>query len=255
MSEQSNIPAEVEAWPVVVLAGPTGPSGGPTGPTGSEGSASVTGATGSTGPTGPFVFGTGPTGATGAGAFTGPTGTTGPAGSFGGMGNTGPTGPQGAFGHSFSSQLRAGVWQGGNFSEDTSMGFQFQFVPEGSGWFLLIVSGTCGNTLAGNRKVTITGRWNQNSVQDPAQPFETRPSFMGKVWGQPQTLTNTAATDTMAFTIMGTIPQPFNGQFDPASYPPLPVNQMCWLDLSVQDPQGGGGKAFVSDISIMVLEL
>jgi len=143
----------------------------------------------------------------------------------------------------------------GNFSVETSMGMAHHFVPEGSGWLLLIVSGTCGNTLAGNRKVTITGRWNQNSVQDPAQSYETRPSFMGKVWGQAQTLTNSAATDTMSFTIMGTIPQPFNGQFDPVSHPPLPVNQMCWLDLSIQDPQGGGGKAFISDVSVMVLEL
>src|SRR5262245_39057069 len=237
MSQQSNIPAPVDAWPVVVVAGPTGPGGGPTGPTGPAGLATITGATGPVGPTGPFVFGTGPTGATGLGAYTGPTGKTGPGGSPGATGSTGPTGMMGAFGHNFMSQVRAGVWAVNNVNVETSLGLQFEFVPEGSGWLMLMVSGTCGNTLAGNRKITITGRWNQNSVQDPADPYETRPDFMGKVWGTPQTLTNNAATDTVSFTIVGTIPFPFNGQFNPITYPPLPAGETCWLDLSIQDPQ------------------
>src|SRR3954469_4615908 len=161
MSNQSNVPAPVNAWPVVVLAGPTGASGGPTGATGPEGSAAVTGATGSVGPTGPFVFGTGPTGPTGIGAFTGPAGQTGPGGSPGSVGSTGSTGPRGAFSHSWLAQVRADVWVVNNVGAELSMGFQFSFVPQGSGWFLLLVSGTCGNTLAGNRKVTVTGRWNR----------------------------------------------------------------------------------------------
>lgn len=255
MSEQSNTPALVEAFPVVVLAGPTGPGGGPTGPTGPAGIATITGATGPIGPTGPFVFGTGPTGATGLGAFTGPTGATGPGGSFGSIGATGPTGTMGAFGHSFASQVRADIWPVKDIGEETSMGFQFGFVPAGSGWFLLMVSGTCGNTLGANRQIKITGRWNQYSVQDAPNPYETRPSFMGKVWGTPQTLKNSAATDVMSFSLMGTIPQPFNGQFDPNTYPPLPRNQTCWLDLSIQDPQSAASGCFIADIQIMVLEL
>jgi hypothetical protein len=259
MSEQSNIPALVDAWPVVVLAGPTGPSGGPTGATGPEGSAAITGATGPVGPTGPFVFGTGPTGATGAGAFTGPMGQTGPGGSPGGMGVTGPTGPAGVFGHSWNGNAgNQGIWVVNNIGPELSMGFQFSFVPQYSGRFLLMVSGTCGNTLAANRNITITGRWNQNSVMDPPGPWENRPSFMGKVWGTPQTMNVATPTERKSFLIMGMIPQPFNGSFDPNAYPPLPTGQTCWLDLSVQDPQGSGSSnlgAYIADFQIVVLEL
>jgi len=100
-----NEPAEITAYPVVVIGGHTGPSGGPTGPTGPVGLA----ITGTTGPTGRGAF-TGPTGYTGPegpGAFTGPmgpTGFTGPPGSFGATGapgfatNTGATGPTGSVG-------------------------------------------------------------------------------------------------------------------------------------------------------------
>ena len=199
MSEQSNIPAPVEAWPVVVLAGPTGPGGGPTGPTGLKGSASVTGATGPSGPTGPFVFGTGPTGATGLGAFTGPMGQTGPAGSLGFPGAVGPTGPQGAFGHNWLAQIRSGVWVANNVGSEISMGLDLEFVPQASGWLLLLISGTCGNTLAGNRKITITGRWGRSSVLPPPNIYENRPAFMGNIWGTPQKL--------RPITFSGSLPQ------------------------------------------------
>jgi hypothetical protein len=259
MSGQSNTPALIEAWPVVVVGGPTGPSQGPTGVTGPSGSTGAQGLPGLTGPTGPFVFGTGPTGATGAGAFTGPAGSTGPGGSAGATGQRGPTGPMGAFGHSFVSRLfpggSGGVWPVNNVGAEASMGFQHEFVPNGSGWFLLIVSGFCGNTYAANHRIKITGRWNQSSVQAPPNNYENRPSFMGLVWGAPQTLTFSSTSETKSFTIMGTIPQPFNGQFDPGSYPPLPQGGTCWLDLSIQDPDSTLGKAFISDVSVMVLEL
>jgi hypothetical protein len=257
MSTQSNIPAPVAAQPVVVVHGPTGPSGGPTGPTGPVGEATITGATGPRGPTGPFVFGTGPTGSPGAGAFTGPTGVTGPPGSGGTPGATGSTGPAGAFGHGWNARARnpEGIWVVDNVGQETSMGFQYEFVAQSSGQFLLMVSGTCGNTLAANRQVKITGRWNDKAVQAPPGPYETRPSFMGEVWGTPQTLINSSATQRMSFTIMGTIPDPFNGSFDPDTYPPISFGHTCWLDLSIQDPQSTTSGCYVADIQIMVLEL
>jgi hypothetical protein len=103
-----NDPAEISAYPVVVVGGHTGPSGGPTGPTGAQGlvGAAATGPTGAGAFTGP----TGYTGPTGIGAFTGPmgpTGRTGPPGSAGAPGatgtpgfatNTGATGPTGSQG-------------------------------------------------------------------------------------------------------------------------------------------------------------
>jgi hypothetical protein len=251
MSEQSNIPAPVEAWPVVVIAGPTGPGGGPTGATGASGAA-TTGATGPRGPTGPFVFGTGPTGPTGLGAFTGPTGKTGPAGSPGAA-STGPTGPAGAFGHNWLSQVRAGIWSTNNVGQEASMGFQFEFTAQFSGQFMLMVTGTCGNTFGANRQIKITGRWNDTAVQAPPNAYENRTSFMGEVWGTPQTLVNSVATERMSFTILGAIPFPYPpeslGDF------PIPVGHTCWLDLSIQDPQSSSGLCYVADIQIMVLEL
>jgi hypothetical protein len=253
MSTQSNTPAPVAAQPVVVVLGPTGPSGGPTGPTGPMGEATITGATGPTGYTGPSVAVTGPTGATGAGAFTGPVGMTGPPGSGGTPGVTGPTGPVGAFGHNWLSRLFPGVHVVDNVGQETSMGFQFEFAVQSSGYFMLIVTGTCGNTLAANRQVKITGRWNDKAVQDPADPYETRPSFMGEVWGTPQTLINAAANERMSFTVLGVIPRNFPS--DDPDEPPLPIGHTCWLDLSIQDPQSATSGAFVADIQIMVLEL
>jgi hypothetical protein len=101
MSGERKISAPIEAYPVVVVAGPTGPGGGPTGPTGPIGAAAMTGATGPIGPTGP-VAPTGPTGTVLNTGPTGPQGMTGPIGSpgFDGEGWTGPTGemgPGGAF--------------------------------------------------------------------------------------------------------------------------------------------------------------
>lgn len=84
-------PAVVQAWPTIMMGGPTGPAGGPTGPTGISGVTGPTGPTGLYGPTG--AASTGPTGPTGPGAFTGPTGPTGAASSslaqFGTMTKTG----------------------------------------------------------------------------------------------------------------------------------------------------------------------
>jgi hypothetical protein len=175
------------------------------------------------------------------------------------MGGIGPTGPAGAFGHSWAANAgNQGPWVVNNVGAEVSMGFQFTFVPEVSGRLLLMVSGTCGNTLAANRNIIITGRWNETSVMAAPGPWEDRPAFMGKIWGVPQTLIVASPTERKSFLIMGTIPQPFNGQFDPDSYPPLPPGQSCWLDLSIQDPQGSGSSslgAFVADVQFMVLEL
>lgn len=93
-AEHQQIPAPVDAFPVVVIGGPTGPGGGPTGPTGAPGDSTITGATGPMGPTGVR----GSTGAAGV-ILTGPTGPPGMTGPPGvgeaGVGETGPTGDSG----------------------------------------------------------------------------------------------------------------------------------------------------------------
>jgi hypothetical protein len=101
MSGERKISAPIEAYPVVVVAGPTGPGGGPTGPTGPIGVAAMTGATGPIGPTGPMAS-TGPTGTVLNTGPTGPRGMTGPMGAPGTpavemTGPTGEAGPGGAF--------------------------------------------------------------------------------------------------------------------------------------------------------------
>src|SRR4029450_7635362 len=96
------------------------------------------------------------------------------------------------------SQVRAGVWSVKDIGQEASMGFQFEFAVQFSGQFMLMVTGTCGNTLGANRQIKITGRWNDKAVQLPPSPYETRESFMGEVWGTPQTLVNSAASERMS---------------------------------------------------------
>lgn len=93
-------PAKVNAFPVVIIAGPTGPGGGPSGSTGPTGPTGRTGATGAS-------F-TGPTGAAGSASSTGATGPTGRTGATGPVGSslTGPTGRTGPMGPTgFSSEV------------------------------------------------------------------------------------------------------------------------------------------------------
>ncbi|HEX6825740.1 MAG TPA: hypothetical protein VF077_05420 [Nitrospiraceae bacterium] len=143
----SHEPADIAAYPVVVIGGHTGPSGGPTGPSGPTG---VMGPTGGLGPTG-FTgsTGLGDTGPTGAGAFTGPTGHTGPPGSVGDY-IAGPTGPTGPFANANAA------WHGtfnstyGPYgTSETNIGLAIAYTPQASGTVMILVTGSVRNSAGG----------------------------------------------------------------------------------------------------------
>lgn len=149
MSGEHKITAPIEAWPVVVIGGPTGPAGGPTGPTGAAGEAAAIGATGAVGPTG-FTGMTGPPGNTETGP-TGPRGMTGPPG----IGTTGPTAADGATG----PQGPGGAFQFVNYSYASPtgpfdnfqrmQGLQIPFTFQNTGNAYVCFTGTVANNVLG----------------------------------------------------------------------------------------------------------
>jgi hypothetical protein len=255
MSTQSNTPALVDAWPVVVVGGPTGPSQGPvgaTGPQGAQGLQGIPGPTGLTGAVGP----TGAEGPTGIGAFTGPRGPTGPGGSPGGPGPTGGVGPPGLIGHNFWRGQYPGQSYVHDVGQETSLGLQWGFIARFTGNFLVICTGSISNSLAAGRQMTVTGRWQTYAGLYPPNPYETRPDFMGYQLGAPQTLINASTTERIGFTIMSTIPyQFFVPDINFPDWLPIPLNEQCWFDLSIQDPQSSSGKVSVWDLNIVAIEL
>jgi hypothetical protein len=230
MSVQSNIPAEIEARPVVVvheISGPTGPTG-LTGPMGV-----VTGPTGARGQTGPL--GTGPTGPTGTGAFTGPTGMTGPVGA-GGVGPLGPTGPTGPFlsGNNISVGSNFQNQKGPYGTIETMAGYAINYAMKKDNSSLLVqFSGLVRNTSGGGT-TTVMLRFGTGTA-----PVNGA-SQAGSALGAPQSLTIASANDWVTFCM------PYLGGV-------FFKDQQYWFDLSFKSSTGN--NSYVQLMNMFLIEI
>jgi hypothetical protein len=230
MSVESNIPAEIEARPVVVVHEIGGPTG-PTGVTGPVGAASTIGPTGSTGITGP----TGNVGPTGAGAFTGPTGMTGPQGA-GGVGPLGPTGPTGPMLAAFDRvQWNNFQSQKGPYgTTETMAGYGFTYTIKKDNSALLVqFSGLVRNILGGGT-TTVFMRWGFGT------PPVNGANATGNGLGTQQVLTIASATDWVTF-FMSWIG---GGWTKGTTY---------WFDISLKS--GSGNNSYAQLVNFVLIEI
>ena len=237
MSTQSNVPAPIQAMPVVVIGGHTGPSGGPTGPTGPQGTVSPVGATGPTGRTG-AAGPIGLTGPTGIGAFTGPTGVAGPpgigaTGSVGATGATGAAGPKAVIAPYYSSAPSPPSTSNVNIA--AGLGLAFTPTTSGIGTIVVIAGGMAYNdTEGGTTKITI--------VQGYGSPPATGAPVGGglRLIGVEQDFKASTYDGQQGFAIVG------------IEYG-LSAETVIWVDVAYTTDAGTNGG--VVNVTCMVLEL
>ena len=229
MSVESNIPAEIEARPVVVVHHVEGPTG-VTGATGPVGSAAATGATGPTGP-----LGTGPTGMSGDTGATGPIGVTGPVGA-GGVGPYGPTGPTGPMLAAFDRvQWNNFQTQKGPYgTTETMLGYGFVYTPKKDNSALFVQwSGLIRNTL-GAGTTTVFMRWGTGTA--PANGA----AATGIGLGTQQVLTIASANDWVTF-FMSWI----GGSWTKGT--------QYWFDLTLKS--GSGNNSYAQLVNFVLIEI